>query len=369
MHRRMFLKTGLTATLAAPAAVRMHLQKFPSATAVLEKAVAEGQVHAAAIAVWHRGDLHSQSFGAAKSAEAIFLLASISKPMSVVALMTLFDQSRFELDDRVSKFLPEFAGDARDRVTIRHLLTHVSGLPDQLPRNADLRRRQAPLSEFVQSALQTPLLFEPGTQYRYSSMAILLAGEIAERLSGLRLSQLMDQSVFQPLQMRHSALGSATISLDQTMRCQTVSAAPESGGGDALANAWDWNSVYWRQLGAPWGGVLASAPDVVRFFRELLHPSGRVIKERTVRLILRNHNPPGFTAHGLGMAVGTRVGGTGCSERTFGHTGSTGTLVWADPETDTICVVLTTLPADAVSPHPRRLVSDLVAEAVKHRPD
>jgi CubicO group peptidase (beta-lactamase class C family) len=125
----------------------------------------------------------------------------------------------------------------------------------------------------------------------------------------------------------------------------------------------DWNSPYWRRLGSPWGGVHASAPDVARFLAEFLHQQGKVVRPETARLMIRNHNPDGLTSRGLGFSVGARAGSPGCSEATFGHTGSTGTLAWADPRTETICVVLTTLPARAGRPHPRSLVSDRVAEA------
>jgi CubicO group peptidase (beta-lactamase class C family) len=80
--------------------------------------------------------------------------------------------------------------------------------------------------------------------------------------------------------------------------------------------------------------------------------------------MVRNHNSDGLPPRCLGFAVGARAGSPACSEATFGHGGSTGTLAWADPRTETICVVLTTLPARAGPPHPRALASDRVAEAV-----
>jgi CubicO group peptidase (beta-lactamase class C family) len=147
------------------------------------------------------------------------------------------------------------------------------------------------------------------------------------------------------------------------MRCQAVDAAPESGAGDPSARDWDWNSPYWRDLGAPWGGVHASAPDLGRFFAEFLHHEGKAVRPETARLMVRNHNPDGLTPRGLGFAVGARAGSPGCSEATFGHSGSTGTLAWADPLTETVCVVLTTLPSRAGHQHPRALVSGRVAEA------
>jgi CubicO group peptidase (beta-lactamase class C family) len=80
--------------------------------------------------------------------------------------------------------------------------------------------------------------------------------------------------------------------------------------------------------------------------------------------MIRNHNADGLTPRGLGFAVGKRAGTAGCSDETFGHTGSTGTLAWCDPKSDTICVVLTTLPWAAEKPHPASVASDQVAVAV-----
>jgi CubicO group peptidase (beta-lactamase class C family) len=338
--------------------------KLDVAADVLARAVAARQVNAAVLYVRHRHREFVRSFGAARSADGLFLLGSISKPISVTALMTLYDQGRFQLDDPVRKFLPAFTGAGRDRITIRQLLTHVSGLPDQLPENDLLRKQHAPLSEFVARAIRTPLLFEPGSRYGYSSMAILLASEVARRISGTEFPALIEGAVFRPLEMKHSALGLGRFALEGTMRCQAENAAPESGAGDPAAREWDWNSPYWRGLGAPWGGVHASAPDVARFLAEFLDRGGKAVRPETVRLMLRNHNPDGLTRRGLGFAIGARAGSPGCSEATFGHSGSTGTLAWADPRTETICVVLTTLPAVAVRQHPRSLVSDRVAEAV-----
>ncbi len=329
---------------------------------MLTKAVEEGQLQAAALHVQQGANASSRAFGAAKSADDLFLLASISKPISAAALMTLYDSGQFQLDEPVKKFIPEFSDPPRDQITVRQLLTHVSGLPDQLPENNDLRRRHAGLAEFVELSVRTPLLFKPGSRYSYSSMAILLAAEMAQRISTTDFPKLVDETVFKPLEMKHSALGLGPFKLEDTIRCQVERAAPESGGGDATAKDWDWNSPFWRNLASPWGGARASAPNVARFFAEFLHPSGKMLKPETAQLMVRNHNPDGVTPHGLGFAIGERAGSPGCSEKTFGHSGATGTLAWADPATDTICVVLTTLPLRAANPHPARLASERVAQ-------
>src|SRR5262249_53001846 len=147
-----------------------------------------------------------------------------------------------------------FTGGGRDDVTIRHLLTHVSGLPDQLAENSELRRRHAPLVEFAEHAIRAPLGFTPGARYQYSSMGILLAARIGEILSGLDIPTLVDRSVFGSLGMTHSAQGLGRFRLEEMVACQSDGAAPESGSGDPQSKEWDWNSPYWRKLGAPWGG-------------------------------------------------------------------------------------------------------------------
>lgn len=330
------------------------------ADTILSRAISNGQMRAAVLFLRIGKHVHHQAFGDARSLDVSFLLGSITKPIAIAALMTLFDQGKFGLDDLVQQYLPEFLGDQKDRVTIRHLLTHVSGLPDQLPDNADLRRSHAPLTEFVNGAVQVPLRFEPGSKYEYSSMAILLASEIAQRISGIEFKEFVDKVVLMPLGMVHSVFGTGHLKPDEMMPCQVEFGAIESGGGSADAKSWDWNSSYWRNLGAPWGGAQASAKDVANFLEEFLHPTGKMFRPEVAKLMIQNHNPAGLVPRGLGLDVGMNDIFPGGSIKIFGHTGSTGTIAWADPERDCVCVVLTTLPADVVQEHPRQRVSQCV---------
>jgi CubicO group peptidase (beta-lactamase class C family) len=135
-------------------AVAQPQDKLDAAADILTRAVAKGQVAAAVLYVRHRSGVFARSFGTARSVDELFLLGSISKTMTAAALMTLYDQGRFQLEDPVRKFLPEFTGEARDRITVRQLLTHVSGLPDQVPENQALRQRHAPLADFVAAAIR-----------------------------------------------------------------------------------------------------------------------------------------------------------------------------------------------------------------------
>lgn len=364
MKRRVFLASGIALTHLPSAQARFELSRFEGAGKILADAATSGEVQSSALFVQQGSDIFSRTYGLARDTDAMFLLASISKTISAAAVLTLFDEGRFRLDEKVQRYLPEFRGEGREKIAVGQLMTHVSGLPDQLPENSHLRASHAPLSEFVSAAIKTPLLFEPGTRYSYSSMAILLATEIARRISGSSIADLAQRRIFKPLGMTRSAMGLGTFELSDMVMNQVERAAPESGAGDPSTKSWDWNSSYWRKLGAPWGAAHGSAEDVARFLRELLHPTVGILKADTIKLMVSNQNPPNIRPRGLGFDLG-RIGGTPhLSDETFGHTGSTGTMCWADPSTDSICVILTTLPYRAVSPHPRDLVAKMVAEVL-----
>lgn len=355
---------GGAALLAAPLYAAIRKEGLEAAFEVMRRAVADGLVASAVVHVAQGGNRGSRAFGKAASADAMYLLGSISKPIVMTGLMTLFEKGSFALKDPVSRFIPEFSGEGRELVTLAHVLTHVSGLPDQLANNSELRRSHAPLSEFVRQTAKTPLLFAPGARYEYSSMGIMLAARVAEIISGTDILTFTEKTVFEPLQMTRSAQGLGKFKVEDFEPMQIEFAAPEAGGGDPSSKDWNWNSPYWRKLGAPWGGTHASAENVGRVLEELLFKRGKVLRPETAQLMVRNHNPEGFTPRGLGWNVGSAAGSAGCSVETFGHTGSTGTIAWADPATETVCVVLTALPARAVSPHPRDLAADAIAAAV-----
>lgn len=373
IHRRRVLALGAAAALyhplvghpleALPLCAATAASNYEHAIQILSEATQSGRVRAAAIYARTQAGVLSQAFGTASSIDAAFLLGSISKPISVTALMTLYDQRKFGLDDPVRQYIPEFEGSTRSRMTIRHLLTHVSGLPDQLPNNAELRSDHAPLSAFIQGAIRVPVGFEPGTRYEYSSMAILLAAEIAQRLADRDIRELVSERVLKPLGMQHSALGMGTLGQADIMPAQVEFGATESGGGSVESKSWDWNSSFWRELGAPWGGAHASASDIAIFLDAFLKPEGKILQPETAALMIRNHNPDELESRGLGFDVGLQNYCASCSDKTFGHTGSTGTIAWADRENDRLCVVLTTLPARALdaAQHPRQLASDAIA--------
>ena len=363
MNRRDSLAVLLACLGSRLNAAGTKTHSMQTAAQIIQKQIDAGILESAVLHVRRGNETFEQAFGRAKDANAIFLLASITKTMTAAGIMVLADRNELRLSDKAMKYIPEFSDGARKDITIEQLLTHTSGLPDQLDSNTQLRSNHAPLAEFVRGAIRTPLLFEPGTKYHYQSMGILLAAEIAERITKAKLPEFLAREVFSPLGMTRTALGLGSFKLEDTIRCQTEHAAPESGAGDPKASSWDWNSLYWRNLAAPWGGAHGSAADVARFLDSFMHPTGRVLREETARLMIQNHTPGLEARRGTGFVIGPDGFGKGWSDKSFGHAGSTGTLAWADPTTDTTCVILTSLPMRISGDTVLQPVSDWVAGA------
>ena len=308
MNRRqslIVLLTGLGAGLSRVSFAGTNSDTMEAATQLIQTKITDGTLESAALYVRRGEEIFERAFGKLRSADAPFLLGSITKTMTATGAMVLADRGELRLSDPVMKFIPEFSEGARKEITVEHLLTHTSGLPDQLENNADLRQRHAPLAEFVwKHTVRTPLLFAPGTKYHYQSLGILLAAEVTERLTKRRLPDFLAAEVFQPLGMNRTALGMGAFQAAEVVRVQTEHAAPEAGGGAASAKDWDWNSPYWRGLGAPWGGAHSSAADVARFLHSFLHPDGKALRDETVRSMIQNHTEGLGGRRGLGFAPG-----------------------------------------------------------------
>jgi len=300
----------------------------------------------------------------------IYLVASLTKPLTALAVCLLVERGQVLLDDYVGTYLPAFAGGERAGVCLRHLLTHTSGLPDMLPDNTALRSRHAPLSEFIAGACTTPLLFKPGTDCRYQSMGTLLAAAVVEQVSGMTLPRFLQGEVFAPLGMQDTCLGLGD--LDDRRVVNVVLSE------DDAATSWNWNSAYWRSLGAPWGGLHTTARDYTRLLLAMLGggllDGRRLAGAATVRAMLRNQleSLPGLPqsvrteqAWGLGWRLNHPAGAHGLPElaaaSVFGHAGATGTVAWADPDRWVSCVVLTNDPSSLAL---RARLSNVVAAAI-----
>ena len=191
-----------------PEQVGMSGPRLEIVKQILTEETRSGRVTAASVLVARRGiivlrggwgTLAPDSAGPKAGPETVYILASITKPVTVSALMLLVERGQVSLTDPVQKYLPEFTGPGREKVRVQDLLTHTSGLPDMLPENVKLREANAPLAEFVKGAMTTPLLFEPRTSFSYSSMGTLLAATIVERVAQMPLAQFEQRELFEPL--------------------------------------------------------------------------------------------------------------------------------------------------------------------------
>jgi CubicO group peptidase (beta-lactamase class C family) len=314
------------------------------ADALVRGQVESGFLESASLLVRRPRNVFQRVYGKA-NLDSPFLIASITKPMTALGVMLLRDRRELQVTDPVAKYFPEFKGDGRERITIWHLLTHTSGLPDMLPENTELRQRHAPLDEFVARTLRTPLLFPAGEKVSYQSMGILLAAAIAEKITGTKFRDYLATTVFARYGMRSASLGLGGRPVSAMVRCQL----------ETQPTDWDWNSQYWRDLGAPWGGAHSTAADIASFleaFRDDLPVYREMVTIQTPKL---------NDAWGLGLVRNPAKLGKGCSAGTWGHSGSTGTLAWHDPAANLTFVFLTSKPADLSREKLIRPVSDAVS--------
>jgi len=340
----------------------------------LRQETSEGGVGSASIlvarharVVLHRGfgRLDRRAGAPATRPDTIYIVASISKPVSVCGLMLMVEKGRVALADRVQRYLPEFQGRLKERVLVGHLLSHTSGLPDMVPENTQLRRSHAPLSQFVAAALRTPLLFEPGTRFSYQSMGTLLAAEIAERVSGMRLRDLLRSRIFLPLGMQRTMLGLQGLKVEET-------AIFQEDGDTEDSRRWGPNSPYWRAMGHPWGGLHATTGDLGALLQTFLnggrYGEARVFSPTTVAAMTRDQNGHLGAPWGHGWAlrdspVWNYFGSLGTAG-TFGHVGISGTVAWADPVRQLICVLLSTRTAAHQDGFLLKSISNMVQAAV-----
>lgn len=336
---------------------------------LLEGWAASDQAQGSAVAVARDGILlEPRGFGlrAVGSArfpilpDGVFLVASVTKPVTAMAALLLVERGELSLGDRVCDIVPEFTGQGKGDVRLVHLLTHTSGLPDMLPNNAELRQRHAPLAEFVNHICQVDLLFEPGTQVRYQSMGTAMVGEIVQRLAGGELRDFLRAEIFTPLGMTSTSLG---LSDELRTRLADVVLPDEQRLTD-----WHWNSEYWRGFGAPWGGMFSTVTDLVTLLQMLLRDglggTRRILGPAAARAMLTDQTSlmpdlPARARPGHRWGLGWRLGAWGDlgSPRTFSHGGATGTLVGADPDTGLACAVFTTQPGAGL----HRIVSTVQA--------
>ena len=365
-----------------PASVGMSSALLDKAALMVESAVRQGSIGAASILVarggtivLHKGfgHLSSEAGSPTVQPDSVYIVASLSKPVAATALMILVQRGEVSLGEPVSTYLPEFTGGERGKVRVLDLLTHTSGLPDQLPEVEQLRHARAPLSEFVKATYATPLLFTPETAWQYSSMGILLAAQIVERVSGLPIRDFEQKEIFGPLGMEHTSLGLGRMKISETV--QIPSLGDSSGFSDpaGLASCGD-NSEYWRNIGHPWGGLHSTTLDLAILLQTFLNSGSygrnRLLSRATAQAMITDQNGSLNAPWGLGWELSRSQGrqrqlGDLISPKAIGHLGASGTLEWADPETETLCVLLTNHPLTRDNGLFLRLVSNAVAASIE----
>jgi CubicO group peptidase (beta-lactamase class C family) len=282
--------------------------------------------------------------------DSMFLLASITKPIVYLAGMMLVERGKLNLNDPVIRYIPEFANNGKEGVLVSHLFTHTSGLPDMLPNNAELRRQHAPLRRFLDGAVRdTSLAFRPGTRLQYQSMGTVVVAEIIQRLSGKSIADFLRLEIFEPLGLRSTALGSQGFDRERLVRVQIPDYQTEDFG---------WNSSYWQELGAPWGGLFSSPEDFAVLCQLMLSEGAwagvRLLSPAAVQMMTTNRlddlpDLPEPVRRTQPWGLGWRLNHPGTPEtwgdqlgrHVYGHTGATGTMVWMDPRAQGYCVLLT----------------------------
>jgi len=268
--------------------------------------------------------------------DTIFDLASLTKPVATAtAVMQLVEQDRLDLDAPVARYWPEFTGEGKAAITLRQLLTHTSGLREDL----DLRQKWSGRETALRLILAEKPVSPPGTRYRYSDINFEVLGELLERVSGLPLEVYCQRHIFTPLGMRDT-----TFKPEKSARI-----APTEGGRQGVVH----DPTAWRMGGvAGHAGLFSSADDLARFARMLLAGGEldgvRVLREASVEAMisppsLPHSSEPHARPRGLGWDLAPPFAANRAAlppVGAYGHTGFTGTALWIDPVSRVYLILL-----------------------------
>lgn len=313
---------------------------------VIEKAIAEGRTPGGVLWMQHGNTTHSKAYGLRASipesepatVDTIYDAASITKVAATTpAIMLLVDRGKIALDEPLQKFIPEFTGEFKETVTIRHLLTHTSGLRPGI----SLTPVWSGYQKGIELATRETLVNKPGYIFRYSDVNFILLGEVVRRVSGLPLDQFVGREIYAPLGMNDSGY------LPSELRIAKLAPTQMNEGTMLRGVVHDPTS---RRMGGVAGhaGLFTTARDLSRYARMLLNDGEldgvRVFKPETVRLMTTSQSPAGVTVRRTGGfdldSSYSRPRGEHFPIGSFGHTGWTGGFVWIDPLTDSFYVFL-----------------------------
>jgi len=322
----------------------------------IERYVQNGAFAGAAVVAMHGSRIIAEHYagtaapGLASGPTVLWPVASISKVYTAALIMQLVEQGALTLSTPVCEVVPDFRGGGREEMRLRHLLTHTAGLIYESPEMEQRLKTQTPLPALIEEACRTPLLFSPGTAFKYADYNYLLAGYLAEVATGKPFSELMRQLVLQP-----GDLGSTFVPphREDEPRMAKVRGVLAEGTDGAM-----YNSRYARELAHPAFGVFATARDLASF-GSLFTPGGSPVFSRVcVRAMTTDQtggvpgthpSMKGYAADvhipwGIGFALQTRqVPSLYCdlaSFRTFGHGGASGCELVIDPTLDLVVAVV-----------------------------
>ena len=362
---------------AAPEAVGLSSARLARVEPLMQRYIDEGKLAGILTMVARQGQVvHFETYGHRDreaqdpmAEDTIFRIYSMTKPITSTAVLMLYEEGHFLLDDPVADYLPAFAdltvyapdGDpvALERpVTIRDLLTHTSGLSygffsqtpvDSLYQQAGVLNGETSLASFVDKLGTLPLLHQPGERWHYS-VATDVLGYLVEVVAGQPFGAFLEDRIFGPLGMDETSFEVATERLERF----AVNYAIDQEGQLVVQDA----AGAWSPFAAPvqfhsgGGGLTSTAADYMRFAQMLLNGGQldgvRLLSPKTVELMTMNHLDgefePGW-GFGLGVNVSTNVARTQTlgSVGTYGWSGAANTYFFIDPEEELIAMVWTQL--------------------------
>ncbi len=319
----------------------------------LESAIAEGRTPGA-VALIGRGDevLCHEARGRRMvvperrpmEPNTVFDLASLTKPVATApAIMQLVEREAIGLDDPVRAFIPPFTGDGRERATIRHLLTHSSGLPAyrhydrQLGADLPPEERRA---RVVEEISRLPLQHPPGEGFVYSCLGFIVLASIVGTVAGESPDVFVHRSIFEPLGMTDTGFNPPA---ELRGRCAATEQLPE---GTLCGVVHDENARYLGGVGGN-AGLFGTAADLSRFVRAMLAGGGlggrRILRPETVAAMLSAQLELPGARRGLGWDIDSTCTPNirGEFPDGVGHSGFTGTSIWAHPPSGAYVILLT----------------------------
>ncbi|MBE1446306.1 serine hydrolase domain-containing protein [Paenibacillus sp. OAS669] len=260
--------------------------------------------------------------------DSLFDIASLTKVTATLpAVMLLVSRGQMKLEDQVQRYFPEFR---HPQVTVRHLLQHSSGLPPDLPKVDRLEAR-----DVMREVFEQELIYETGTQVKYSDLGFILLGAAVERITGERLNEFVRREIHLPLGMDHTRF------LPEAKDRYRIAPTEKYNGAFIHGEVHDEKSY---QLGGVSGsaGLFATAADLARYGRSWLPANPGVLPEEWRRRCITEP----FLGRGLGWEIWHgQESAPSCSNHwphgSFGHTGFTGTSLWIEPVSGLVVVFLT----------------------------